>query len=88
MVLMEAIARGLPVVSTTGGAIPFTVPPDAAILVPPGDAKALADALRHLLTDDAHRERLAAAARRHAGEFADWDVAARSFAAAVDALTS
>ena len=88
MVLMEAIAHGLPVVSTTGGAIPFTVPSAAAILVPPGDAEALADALRTLLTDDAHRERLAAAARHHAREIADWDVAARSFAAAVDELTS
>lgn len=88
MVLMEAIARGLPVVSTTGGAIPFTVPSEAAILVPPGNGKALADALRHLLTDDAHRAGIAAAARRHADEIADWDVAARSFAAAVDVLTS
>ena len=88
MVLMEAIARGLPVVSTTGGAIPSTVPAEGAILVPPGDASALADALRALLTDDAHRERLAAEAWRHAREIADWDVAARSFAAAVDELTS
>ena len=88
MVLMEAIARGLPVVTTTGGAIPSTVPPDAAILVPPGDSRALADALRTLLTDDGHRERLAAAARGHRDEIADWDVAARSFAEAIDALTA
>ncbi len=53
MVLSEALARGLPVVSTTGGAIPSTVPDDAAVLVPPGDAAALAGALLPLLAPDA-----------------------------------
>jgi glycosyltransferase involved in cell wall biosynthesis len=88
MALMEALARGLPVVSTTGGAIPHTVPSDAAILVPPGDAEALAEALRTVLTDDARRAELAAAARSHAAELPDWDAAARSFAEAVEALTA
>ena len=36
MVLTEALARGLPVISTTGGAIPRTLPPHAGILVVPG----------------------------------------------------
>jgi hypothetical protein len=53
MALTEAIVRGLPVVSTTGGAIPYTVPEGAGVLVPPGDAEALSQALRSLLTDDA-----------------------------------
>ena len=95
MVLTEALARGLPVVSTTGGAIPHTVPPDAGILVPPGDAAALAAALRPLLADGdgpaaapaARRERLAAAARRHAAGLPDWEAASEAFAAAVLDLT-
>ncbi|MYD85853.1 MAG: glycosyltransferase, partial [Acidobacteria bacterium] len=49
MVLTEALVRGLPVVSTTGGAIPHTLPGDAALLVPPGDDAALASALGSLL---------------------------------------
>jgi glycosyltransferase involved in cell wall biosynthesis len=45
MALAEAIAHGLPVVSTMAGAIPDTVPPGASLLVPSDDAAALARAL-------------------------------------------
>ena len=87
MALAEALARGLPVVSTTGGAIPFTVPADAGILVDPGDSVAFAAALRSLLTDPrTRRDELAAAARRHAGELPTWEAAARVFATAVEEL--
>ena len=51
MVLAEALARGLPVVSTSAGAIPDTVPEDAGLLVPPGDARALAAALRQVISE-------------------------------------
>ena len=90
MALADATARGLPVVSTTGGAIPHTVPADAGVLVAPGDEAALAGALRRLLVEPGGAERrrsLAAAARRHARRLPDWPEAARRFADAVLALT-
>ena len=95
MVLTEALARGLPVISTNGGAIPRTLPPEAGILVAPGDAAALAAALRPLLADGcesgtsaaARRARLAAAALRHAAGLPDWNGASEAFAAALLDLT-
>ncbi len=78
MVFAEALSHGLPVVGTTAGAIPGTVPADAGMLVPPGDVAALRDALEHLLTDAAFRQTLAAGARR--ARFPTWDEAAARFA--------
>jgi len=90
MALADALARGLPVVSTTGGAIPYTVPGDASVLVPPGDDAALGEALRCLLADGTgagRRAELARAARRHAEELPDWAQATQAFADALLELT-
>jgi len=89
MALTDALARGLPVVSTTGGAIPFTVPGDASVLVQPGDDLALSKALRRLLSDDGVEDRtlLAASARRYASTLPDWDHAAAAFTEALLDLT-
>ena len=53
----EAMACGVPVISTTGGALPEVVG-DAGILVPPGDARALAEAIRDLLDQPHKRDQL------------------------------
>ena len=84
MALTEAMARGLPVVSTTGGAIPHTVPAEAGMLVPPGDARAFAEALRGLLTDEGERlATLRAGAVQVARTLPDWPGAAAHFMAEV-----
>lgn len=62
MVLAEALARGLPIATTTGGAAAETVPDGAALKVTPGDAQGLQQALRRLIGDRALRGRLADAA--------------------------
>lgn len=54
----EAMACRVPVICTTGGALP-EVAGDAAKLVPPGNARALRDAILELLDDPSRREAMA-----------------------------
>ena len=61
MVLAEAMARGLPIVTTTGGAAAATVPDSAALKVPAGEALPLREALQNAIGDQALRARLAEA---------------------------
>jgi glycosyltransferase involved in cell wall biosynthesis len=86
MAFAEAIVHGLPVIGTTAGAIPDTVPDGAGILVPPDDAAALALALRHLITDRGARDRLAAGARAAAARLPTWRQSAQEFARAIEAV--
>lgn len=86
MALAEAVAHGIPVVSTTAGAIPETVPANASMLVPPGDGRALQHALASLLDDPEKRATLAANARAARASLPTWQTAAQKFAAALDGL--
>jgi glycosyltransferase involved in cell wall biosynthesis len=83
MVVAEALARGVPVVSTTTGAIPDLVGDDAGLLVPPGDETSLAAALQSVLDDPQVRARLQAGARRARERLPTW---AGSAATLADAL--
>ena len=62
MAYAEALSHGLPVIGTTAGAIPDTVPHEAGLLVTPGDVSALAEALRSVIADADLRRRLSDAA--------------------------
>lgn len=64
-VLVEAMAAGLPIVATDAGAVPEILEDGrTGLLVAPGDAAGLAQALRRLMADAPLRQRLAAAARQ------------------------
>jgi len=73
----EALAAGLPVVTTSVGSNSETVPLAAGRIVPPGNVPALQEALRELVEDGALRERMSAAAREHARQHMDAAVNAR-----------
>lgn len=88
MALAEALAHGLPIVSSAAGAIPDTVPARAGVLVPPGDLDALRGALQRLMDDAAWRASLAAGAREAAERLPTWDDASARFAAVLDAVAA
>lgn len=70
----EAMACGVPVISTNGGALPEVVG-DAGITVPTRDHLALADAIRTLLTDSNLKHSLAAKGRARILDLFSWEVA-------------
>jgi glycosyltransferase involved in cell wall biosynthesis len=86
MAYAEAVAHGLPVIGSNAGAIPDTVPPEAGLLVAPGDIPALAQALRRVIGDAGLRRRLANAARVAAPQFPTWRQSAEIFAHALEIL--
>jgi glycosyltransferase involved in cell wall biosynthesis len=68
---LEAMAAGVPVVTTAAGSLPEVVG-DAAVLVEPGDVGALATGLTLALTDEATRAGLVERGRARAAGFS-WD---------------
>lgn len=75
---IEAMACGVPIVATTGGALPEVVGRDGetGLLVPPGDPGALATALLRALGDAELRDRLGTAGRARVLEHFTWRAAA------------
>jgi len=88
MVYAEAMVHGLPVIATTAGAIPETVPRQAGLLVPPGDASALARALRRVIAEPALAARLAAGSRARGAHLPDWRQATEGWEKAFDRLAA
>ena len=74
----EAMACGLPVVSTTAGALPEVVADGkCGILVPPRDHSALAGALKRLLSDEPLRQAMGEEGRERVERLFNWEEAAR-----------
>jgi glycosyltransferase involved in cell wall biosynthesis len=74
--LLEAMAAGLPIVTSTVSAMPEVVGP-SALLVNPADDEAIAGALSRLDQDERLRERLIAAGRDRLAQY-DWAKTARA----------
>ena len=85
---IEAMSCGVPVVATTGGALPEVVgvSGETGLLVEPNDPEALLIAIRSLLEDRALREHLGARGRERVMERFTWQVTPRGTAACYDAI--
>jgi len=74
MSIIEAMASQLPVVATRVGGVPEVVEEDeTGILVEPGDAAALAQAIIRLLENDSLRDTMGNRAVKRAVELFSWD---------------
>lgn len=72
--VMEAMACGLCIVSTNVGGIPYLLTDgEDALLVPPDDPQAMANAIQRILTEPSLAARLSANARKKVDQF-DWQV--------------
>lgn len=83
MVVTEALARGLPVISTTGGALADTLPDDAGLKVAPNRPDQLGQAIGRWLSDLALRRDLTLGASRARARLPDWRNSAQRFAEAL-----
>ena len=86
MVVAEALARAIPVVSTRTGAIAELVGDAAGVLVPPADAAALAEVLETLITDRDQLARLRRGAASRRASLSTWQSAAESMEKALERL--
>ena len=88
VVCAEAMAHGRPVVaSAVGGLLDLVAHGETGLLVPPGDAKGLREALTWLLSDGDLRRRMGEAGRARARERLSWERAtAETLRAYEDAL--
>ena len=67
LAVLEAMAAGLPVIATRTGGLPEVVADNqTGLLVPPGDAPALANALQYLLDNVNRRDKMGKAGRARA----------------------
>jgi len=75
----EAMSCQLPVVSTSGGALPEVVgrDGDSGIIVPPADPAAIASAVERLLEDENLRRQMGEAGRKRIEQNFTWEQAAR-----------
>jgi glycosyltransferase involved in cell wall biosynthesis len=86
MAAAEAMARGLPVVASTAGALAATIPDAAALKYSPGDRVALRDALDQMLTDESVRSACAEASWSAGQRLPAWEQTAHRIADLLQAV--
>jgi glycosyltransferase involved in cell wall biosynthesis len=84
MAVAEALARGVPVAVTAGGALAELVPVEAGVVSPPGDAVSLGKAMRRAIFDTALRAEMAEAAWQAGQRLPRWADRAAHFAAELE----
>ncbi|TCZ65508.1 glycosyltransferase family 4 protein [Roseicella aquatilis] len=84
MAAAEALARGLPLAITAGGAIADLVPVEAGAVSPPGDVVSLTKALRRMIFDAEMRREMAEAAWQAGQRLPRWEDRAAAFAAELE----
>jgi glycosyltransferase involved in cell wall biosynthesis len=87
MVVTEAVSHGLPVLTTTAGALAHTLPPEAGLQVPAGNAAALREALGRLMAEPGLRDQLRAGAQAAAQKLPGWEHQAAIFSGVLERLT-
>ncbi len=84
MVVSESLARGLPMICTSGGALADTLPEGAGVKVPPNNAEALHAALQRWLSQPQLRREWTRGAARIRETLPSWADSARRFADALN----
>jgi len=84
MAVAEALARGIPVVSTATGDIPLLVGSDAGVVVQAGNTEAFTAALTEVLADAVFRTKLRAGAIKARDRLSDWELAASKMSAVLE----
>jgi glycosyltransferase involved in cell wall biosynthesis len=88
MAVAEALAWGLPVITTTTGGLQDLVSDQAGVLVPPGDVAALTSALSRVISDGQLRTRLAEGARCVRERLSSWQDASARMARLLEPLAA
>lgn len=93
IVVLEALARGIPVIATAAGGLPHAVGVNhrgavPGLLVPPDDPAALTDAVRAWLTDELLRRRLRTSALARRSRVRSWPEAVEHIARVVTAVAA
>jgi glycosyltransferase involved in cell wall biosynthesis len=86
MAILEAMARGLCVIATRVGGIPELVTANSGVLIEPGNAEEIADALIHVLNDPDARAQYGECALRRISEEFNIDHASRRIAELYEAV--